>query len=167
MYIYLKIVLWPYVNWPGTKLSLMMEIPAMSDTRRPCWLSACPWVSRWWSSPRTGTLTLGSLLAKSKREGFSSILWRKILVKHERESHSICTCTCIDVFFQIKYVLMMSWMFVLMCTSTKHYSPTLTTNVPFLLGMYDIIYIVVQCNYLIIMLFFDKKPFFLWSVPNC
>lgn len=116
MYIYLKTVLWPYVNWPGTKLSLMMEIPAMSDTRRPCWLSACPWVSRWWSSPRTDTLTLGSLLAKSKREGFSSTLWRKILVKHERESPATvhvhawmwldtCMCyTCINFYRCQRYI---------------------------------------------------------------
>lgn len=113
---YLKTVLWPYVNWPGTKLSLMMEIPAMSDTRRPCWLSACPWVSRWWSSPRTDTLTLGSLLAKLKREGFSSTLWRKILVKHERESPATvhvhawmwldtCMCyTCINFYRCQRYI---------------------------------------------------------------
>lgn len=116
MYIYLKTVLWPYVNWPGTKLNLMMEIPAMSDTQRPYWLSACPWVSQWWSSPRTDTLTLGSLLAKLKREGFSSTLWRKILVKHERESPAIvhvhalmwldtCMCyTCINFYRCQRYI---------------------------------------------------------------
>lgn len=149
MYIYLKTVLWPYVNWPGTKLSLMMEIPAMSDTRRPCWLSACPWVSRWWSSPRTDTLTLGSLLAKLKREGFSSILWRKILVKHERESTAIvhvhavmwldtCMCyTCINFYRCQRYIECLHLMYVYFY---KTISPTFTNNVLVWPGVYVIIY---------------------------